>query len=120
MTTDLPDDKPSAETKPLPTNILVRAARKRNGLRVGLTDAEWAERSTLVAEWETDGTTPERRREIERRLAEIDHGHRPAPIPEWVRSMAGRVVAGSGEAHVPSERAAGPEHRGETAGWRNS
>lgn len=81
---------PETAPKPLGTRALVRAARKRNGLRVDLTDAEWAERSTLVTEWERDGTTPVRRREIERRLAEIDHGHRPAPVPKWAREIAGR------------------------------
>ena len=115
MTTDLPPDPDDAKKPALATNVLVRAGRKRNGLRVDLTAAEWAERSALVAEWETDGTTPERRREIERQLAEIDHGHPPAPIPPWVHAMAGRVVAGA-DAHGEPERPAGAEDRSETAG----
>lgn len=78
------------ESPALPTAKLVRAARIRNGLRVDLTAEEWAERAELVDERLREETTPERRTAIARRLAEIDHGHRPAPVPKWAHDIAGR------------------------------
>lgn len=81
------DDGDRLEPGPtLSTKRLVRADRLRNGLRVDFSPAEWEERSALQAEIRT--ADAERRHEIHRRLFEIDHGHKAAKIPAWVRSLA--------------------------------
>lgn len=72
--------------------VNVVATRKRLGMRVDLSVAEWAERERLTWEW-AQSTDPIRRCEISRRLAVLDYGIVPGRIPGWVSSMAKRVSA---------------------------